>query len=94
MEVRHLRRLAIEVFRNLKSLNPSFMHTYFKKGSYSARRKNELIVNREKTSTFGEKILRSLGHKTWNSLPEDVKDLTSFQKFKEFIETWYGPECK
>ena len=70
------------------------MHTYFKKGSYSARRKNELIVNREKTSTFGEKILRSLGHKTWNSLPEDVKDLTSFQKFKEFIETWYGPECK
>ena len=70
------------------------MHTYFKKGSYSARRKNELIVNREKTTTFGEKILRSLGHKTWNSLPEDVKDLTSFQKFKEFIETWYGPECK
>ena len=39
MEVSRLWRLVIEVFKTLKSLNPDFMHIYFKKGSHSARRK-------------------------------------------------------
>ena len=94
MEVSRLWRLAIEVFKTLKSLNPDFMHIYFKKGSHSARRKNDLAVNRAKTTTFREKSLRTLGPKIWNSLPEDVKDLIALQKFTEFIKTWYGPECK
>ena len=56
--------------------------------------KNDLVVNKAKTTTFGEKNLRTLGSKIWNSLSEDVKDLTSLQKFTEFIKTWYGPECR
>ena len=64
------------------------MHTYFKKGSHSAGRKNNLVVNRAKTTTFGEKSLRTLGPKFWSSLLKDVKDLTSLQKFTEFIKTW------
>ena len=60
MEVSRLRRLAIENFKTLKSLNPDFMCTYFKKGSHSSRRKNDLVVNRAKTATFGEKSLRTL----------------------------------
>ena len=39
IEVSRLRRLAIKVSKTLKSLNPDFMRTYFKKGSHSARRK-------------------------------------------------------
>ena len=60
MEVSRLRRLAIENFKTLKSLNPDFMRTYFKKGSHSSRRKNDLVVNSAKTTTFGEKGLRTL----------------------------------
>ena len=94
MEVSRSCRLAIEVFKTLKPLNPDFMHmTYFKKSSYSARRKNDLVVNRAKTTTFGGKSLRTLGPKIWNSLPEDIKDLTSTPKFTEFIKTWYGPNA-
>ena len=63
------------------------MHTYFKKGSLSTRRKNDLVVNRAKTTTFSKNSLRTLGHKIWNSLPEDVKDLTSLPKFTELIKT-------
>ena len=59
MEVGSLRRLSIKVFKTLKSLNPDSMHTYFKKGSHSTRRKNNLVVNRLKTTTFSE---NSLGH--------------------------------
>ena len=90
MEVIRLRRLAIKVLESLKSLNPDFMQTYFKKGSHSARRKNGLVINRTKTTTFGEKSLRTLGLKIWNYLPGD---LTSFPKFTEFIKRWYRPEC-
>ena len=39
MEVSRLRRLAIEVFKTLKSLNLDFMHIYFTRGSHSAGRK-------------------------------------------------------
>ena len=81
MEVSRLRRLATEVFKTLKSLNPDLMWTYFKKGSHSARRKkNDLVVNRAKTTTFGEKSLRILEPKIWNPLPEDVKDFNFFSK--------------
>ena len=64
------------------------MYIHFKRGSRSVGRKNDLVVNRAKTITFGEKSLRILGPKTWNSLPEDVKDLTSLPKFTEIIKTW------
>ena len=57
MEVSCLSRLAIEIFKTLKSLNPDFMCTYFKKVSNSARRKNDLVINRAKTTTLGEKGL-------------------------------------
>ena len=55
MEVSCLRRLAVEVFKTLKCLNLDFMQKYLKSSSHSARRKNDLIVNREKTKTFDEK---------------------------------------
>ena len=64
-----MRRLAIEVLKTLKSLNPDFIHIYFEKGSHSARRKNDLVVNRAKTTTFCEKRLKIIGPKIWNSLP-------------------------
>ena len=41
MKVSRLRRLAIELFKTLKFLDPDFMHTYFKRGSDSTKRKND-----------------------------------------------------
>ena len=50
-------------------------------------------------SLIGQKLQRSvkratLEPKICNSLPEDVKDLTSLPNFTEFIKTWYEPECR
>ena len=36
----------------------------------------------------------TLGPKIWNSLPDNIKELTPPQKFTEFIKKWHGPECK
>ena len=38
-EASPMRKLAIEVFKTLKPLNPDFMYAYIKKGSQSTRRK-------------------------------------------------------
>ena len=29
-----------------------------------------------------------------NNLPEEIKAEQSYEKFKDFLETWYGPNCK
>ena len=94
MEVNRLRGLVIEASKTFKSLNSDFMHTYFEKGSHPTRRKNYLVANLVKTTTSGEKGPRTMGPKAWDSLPEDVKDLTSLPKFTEFIKIWYGPKCR
>ena len=52
MGVSRLWRRAIKVFNTLESFNPDFMHTYFEKGSHSARRKNDLVVHSAKKRSF------------------------------------------
>ena len=54
----------------------------------------QLSIGRKTTTTFGEKSPRTLRPKIWNSLAEDLKDLTSLSKFTEFFKTCYEPECK
>ena len=92
MKVSRMQKLAIDVFKTLKSLNPDFMHTYFKVRTLQ-RKKTDLVVYRAKTVTLGEKSLRTFRPKIWNSLPEDVKDFVSLPKFTSFIKPWHGPEC-
>ena len=82
MEVSRMWRLAIELFKTSNSLNLDFIYTYLKKGSQSVRRRNDLVVNKAKTTTFDEKSLWTLGPKIWNSLHEDVKGLTFLQNLQ------------
>ena len=35
-----------------------------------------------------------LGRKIWNQLPDNIKSETSHTKFKEYIDTWFGPKCR
>ena len=83
MKVSRLRRLAIKVLMTLNSLNSDFMHIYFKKGSHSARRRNDLVVNRAKSTTFVE----NLEFSTWRRQRLNFSSII-------YIKTWYGPECK
>ena len=50
------------------------------------------IPNRN-TVQLGDKSIRSLGPHIWNGLPEEIKNETSYDKFKEYSNTWYGPKC-
>ena len=65
MELKRYRTLALEIFKTLKILNPTYMHYLFYLRSSSAGQPN------------GTKSLRSLGPQIWNSLPEHIKAETS-----------------
>ena len=94
LEVRRLRAIALEVFRTLNNLNPSYLQNLFVRNVEKSRRKNDLQIPTRTTVTFGDKSMRTLGPHIWNSLPENLKAETSFQTFKKSLEDWFGPKCK
>ena len=57
-------------------------------------RPNDILVKHHSTIPYGTKSLKTLGLKIWNQLPEDIKSETSYTKFKEYIDTWFGPKCR
>ena len=91
MEVTRLRTLALKTFKTLNDLNPAFMKNLFSKREASRRRKNLEIPNRN-TIKYGNKSIGSLGPHIWNGLPEEIKNENSCDKFKEYLNTWYGPK--
>ena len=56
-------------------------------------RPNDIIVKSHSTATYEDKSLITLGPKIWNSLPEHIKSESSYNNFKEYINTWLGPKC-
>ena len=94
MEVRRLRTMALEFFKNLNDLNLSFIKELFNKRNNVNRRKKDLIIHTRYTVKFWSNSLRCLGPYIWNTLPENIKEKTSFEKFKKSINSWYGPSCK
>ena len=94
MEIKRLRNLALEISKTIKDLNPSFMKSIFLAKSNARVRPNYILVKARKSATFGDKSLSTLGPKILNALPQNKKSENSYVKFKENIETWFGPKCK
>ena len=92
MEVRTLRTLALETFKTLNDVNPAFMKNRFAKREVPKRRKNNLEIPNRNTVKSGDKSIRSLGPHIWNGLPEEIKNENSYDKFKEYLNTCYGPK--
>ena len=91
-EIKRYWTLALEIFKTLNDLNPTYMQDLFYLRSSSARRPNDIAVVRTNTNTYGTKSLRSLGPQIWNSLPEHIKTETSLAHFRSMINTWFGKE--
>ena len=77
MELKRYRTLALEIFKTLNILNPTYMHYLLYLRSSSAGQPNNIAIVRTNTNTYGTKSLRSLGPQIWNSLPEHIKAETS-----------------
>ena len=84
MEVRRLRTMALEIFKSLNDRNPSFRKILFIKKKQYKQKKNGLIIHTRNTVTIRSNSLRRLGQNIWNTLPENIKEIT--KKFKESIK--------
>ena len=81
---RHLRYLAIEVFKSIMHLNPQFMWSYFeeKPMPYNLRDGSKLVLPKTKSSRFGINSLQFRGSFLWNNLPVSLKNCQSLNEFK------------
>ena len=95
MEIKRLRNLALEIFKTINDLNPSFMKSIFSAKLDARVRPNDILVTKTRISaTFGDKSLARNGPKIWNALPQNIRAESSYVKFEEHIATWFGPKCK
>lgn len=94
MEVRRLRTLALEIYKTVNDINPSYMKKIFSQTTNRSSERFRYNIETKKYNQvkFGRNSLRILGPILWNSLPNVEKSLTSFFKFKKFINNWgkYG----
>ena len=98
MTISRLRSLCIEVYKTINSLNPSFMSKIFEFNQPTRIQRSQQILNlkvqRANQVKFGERSLRVLGPKIWNSLPPHIKSAQNLSVFKHLIKSWDGVSCK
>ena len=55
MEIRRLHTLALEIFKTLNDLNPTFMKNIFNFSQHCTHRKHDIFVHPRKTANYGDK---------------------------------------
>ena len=85
---KHLRYLAIEVYKSLAKLNPGFMWNFFERNHtpYNLRRGDLLLLPPAKSIRYGVNSLAFRGSLLWNNLPPQVKESQTLEEFKNIIK--------
>ena len=65
--------MALELFKTINNLNPSFTKNIFSAKLSARIRANDILVKTHKSTTFGGKSLATLEPKIWNALPQNIK---------------------
>ena len=90
----HIQKLMIEVYKSLIKPSPD---NYFD-SSFTSKRiqdplQNDLLAPSAKITTKDKDSPKYLGAVTWNSIPSDIRQQDSLEKFCELIKKW-KPDCK
>ena len=90
-----LRSLAIEVYKALSGLGPSYSQLIFTEQVSERNSRFAKYLNQPnfKRITFGKNSLRYLGVKIWNGLPNNIKNAVTLNEFKRLISVWHFHEA-
>ena len=95
---RNLRKLAIEMYKVKHNLSPLPMQELFVDhiNTYDLRNKRSWALPTPTTINYGTETVRYRGPKTWDLLPNDLKESESLDTFKRKIKNWkpHGCECR
>ena len=96
LKLRRIRTMALESFKIINKDCPVILHDLLtvKQNHYNFRYHKTVEVPHARTTRFGLQSFRHKAAATWNSLPDDVRCMSSFNQFKSFISNWDGPQCK
>ena len=90
-----LKLYAIEVFKCINNVNPSFMNVFTKKDvKYNLRDNRIVCLPTFNTVTHGQKCFKYYGSHLWNHVPIMLKNALNVSSFKRLIKTWDGPNCQ
>ena len=92
LKVRRMRTIALESFKILNNLSPAYLNDLLtvKNHSYNFRYQKTVEVPQVRTVKHGSSSFRSTAAKIWNSLPQHLRDISSFGVFKNQINAWSG----
>ena len=95
LKVRRLRAIALEAFKILNNLFPVYLNDLltFKNLSYSFRYTQTVEISQVRTSRYGTRSFRSTAAKMLNNLPQHFRDITSYNVFKNQVNSWSGEAC-
>ena len=95
LKVRRLRAIALEAFKILNNLSPVYLNDLltFKNLSYSFRYTKTVEIPQVRTNRYGTMSFRSTAAKMWNNLPQHFREITSYNVFKNQVNSWSGEAC-
>ena len=92
---RHLKYLALEVFKSLMHLNPEFMWSYFNENliSYELTKGAKVFVPPVKSFRLGLNSVHFRGSILWNNLPSSIKISQTINKLKAKLKNLGNIHC-
>ena len=93
---RNLQVLATKIFKLKNGLAPEIMKIVFEIQNPAYNFRPETIhFKREnvKTTHYGIQLVRYLGPKIWDMVPNNIKNRSSLHKFENSIKSWKPNEC-
>ena len=92
----NIQKLAVEIYKCIHDLPPSFMKDIFINSNYNGpelRSEKQFSQPRAKTTFKGQESLKSFAPKIWRILPTMYKSLNTLKKFKNEIKKWKPTNC-
>ena len=92
---KNIQKLAVEMFKIKNNLSPPLMKGIFKENTntYDLRNKRCWEPPNVRTVRYGSETIRYRGPKTWDMVPQHIKDSVSLAEFKRKIKTWKPNDC-
>jgi hypothetical protein len=87
--------MALETFTILNGLAPPVLSNLVQKQDhkYNFRYTNLLQIPKEILSRYGKNSLMYAVPVLWNSLPDNNRNCSNFNEFKNLISFWNGKSC-
>ena len=89
----NIQSLAIEIYKFLNALSPSFLNNVFHKNmsnSYDLRYHKELYAGNPKTVRYGTETVSYIAPKIWSKISETIKNCTMLVLLTLFSFYYFG----